>query len=169
MNWKSTVIVSGPAVVATWLFSTPATAPSTTPAPVVATAVPAASTSDIEREAARLQAKLHDDGEYHAPSRNPFRFSARAARPVAIVHPVDAAPPPIAVPSAPPRPALHLDGIASDGDDAAPRRTAILGTGVDVVLAQEGESAAGYRVETITDDAVTLVGADGVSLTLTLR
>lgn len=168
MNWKSTVIVSGPAVVATWLFSTPATAPTTTPAPAFTNTVPAASTSDIEQQAARLQAKLHGDGEYHAPSRNPFRFSARAARPVAIVHPVDP-PPSVVVPPPSPRPALHLDGIASDGDDAAPQRTAILSTGTDVVLAQEGESAAGYRVETITDDAVTLVGADGVSLTLTLR
>jgi hypothetical protein len=122
-------------------------------------------TSNIEREAERLQARLHSDGEYHAPSRNPFRFSAPAVRPAPAIRPIET--PPIVLP--PPRPAVRLDGIASDGVDGAPQRTAILNTGSDVVLAKEGDSAGSYRVTKIEDDAVELEAGDGAVLRLTLR
>jgi len=164
MNWKSTLLVSGPALVATWLFSTPATAPANAPAPAATAAPAAVTTSNIEQEAARLQARLHAAAEYHAPSRNPFRFSTRAARPAANVRSVETAPP-----LAPPPPAVRLDGIATDDAGGAMQRTAILNTGSDVVLAKEGDPAGSYRVTKIEDDAVELAASDGAVLRLTLR
>jgi hypothetical protein len=167
MNWKSTALVSGPAVVATWLFSTPATAPTAAPTPAraVATEGSAAASSDIEQQAARLQAMLRADGDYTAPSRNPFRFSIPTPRPAAVIRPVETVP--AVVPPAPP--SIRLEGIALDGDDAAPERTAILGTASDVVLAKEGDAAGSYRVTKIEDDAVELEANDGAVLRLTLK
>jgi hypothetical protein len=168
MDWKSTAVISGAGILATWFFSMP---PASAPARAVAPAVrvPQASTSqiDIEKEAARLQRHRLEEPQYTEPSRNPFRFNARRepARATVGVAPV---PPPVVLPPPPPR--ITLDGVAADTMDAQPQRTAILNTDTGVVLAKEGDEVAGYRVQKVAADAVELVKIDdGSVLRLGLR
>jgi hypothetical protein len=168
MDWKSTAVISGAGILATWFFSMP---PTSTPARAVAPAarVPqtTASKIDIEKEAARLQVRRLEEPHYTEPSRNPFRFNARPepARATAGIVPV--APVPV-LPPPPPR--ITLDGVAADTMDAQPQRTAILNTDTGVVLAKEGDEVAGYRVQKIAADAVELVKIDdGSVLRLGLR
>ena len=168
MDWKSTAVISGAGILATWFFSMPPTA---APARVVAPAarVPQASTSqiDIEKEAARLQVHRVEEPRYTEPSRNPFRSNARPEPARATVG-VVAAPPPVVLPPPPPR--ITLDGVAADTMDAQSQRTAILHTDTGVVLAKEGDDVAGYRVQKIAADAVELVKIDdGSVLRLGLR
>src|ERR1041385_6737065 len=59
MDWKSTAVISGAGILATWFFSMPPThAPAAvvTPAPRAVAARSATSRIDIEKEAQRLQA-----------------------------------------------------------------------------------------------------------------
>jgi hypothetical protein len=134
----------------------PAASPSSAPA------IP-----DIARQAARLDANLHAQTEYHAPSRNPFRFGVRPPRPVARTAPSIAvvSPPP---PVEPPPPAIRLAGIADDVIDGATVRTAILTTPDSLHLAREGEMAGTYRVTKIGEESAELVAADGTTLTVAL-
>ena len=167
MDWKSTAVISGAGILATWFFSMP---PAAAPARAVAPAVrvPQASTSqiDIEKEAARLQVHRVEGPRYTEPARNPFRFNA-PREPVRAT--VDVAPPPpVVLPPPPPR--ITLDGVAADTMDAQPQRTAILNTNAGVILAKEGDEVAGYRVQKIAADAVELVKIDdGSVLRLGLR
>ena len=167
MDWKSTAVISGAGILATWFFSMP---PTPTPARAVAPAarVPqTASKIDIEKEAARLQVHKAQAPHYTEPSRNPFRFNARreparATAGIAAVAPAPVLPPP------PPR--ITLDGVAADTMDSESQRTAILNTDAGVVLAKEGDQVAGYRVQKIAADAVELVKIDdGSVLRLGLR
>ena len=166
MNWKSTVVVSGAGLLATvfgWVSSpvvpqrAPARAAAAAPQSTQATAV-----SDIQQEAARLQSRLVPDATFRQPSRNPFRFVPRTAP---RSDPAVAAPVPESVaivPIAPPRPNIHLRGIASDTVDGALQRTAILTTDdAGLLLVREGETAGIYRLTKIEDEAVELSGPDG--------
>jgi hypothetical protein len=126
MSWKSYAAVSGATVLAGWLAS-PSNA-RTAPA----ARLPAASvrSSDIEREAERLRARVQGDVEYTQPQRNPFRFGA--ARPDMnrggdLPDPAPApALPPVAVPIVALPPSLKLSGIAEDQQGQEMERTAIL-------------------------------------------
>jgi hypothetical protein len=172
MDWKSTAVISGAGILATWFFSLPASHPLATGAAAAARAPQAvASTIDIQREAARLQVRVHPEQTYVESSRNPFRFGARpasGARPVGTSAPAQ---PAAAVPQAPPPPRITLDGIATDMVGDQPQRTAILKTDSGVVLAREGDQVAGqFRVTKIAADAVELVTiSDGSVLRLALR
>jgi hypothetical protein len=170
MDWKSTAVISGAGILATWFFSMP---PAHAPAAAVAQAGRPAraisSSVDIEKQAARLQARPRQDIRYTEPSRNPFRFSdhpqpTRPATSGVIV-------PRVAIEPLPPAPpTITLDGIAADTVGGQDQRTAILHTDAGVVLAREGDQVAGYRVEKIAADAVELVkAADGSTLRLALR
>jgi hypothetical protein len=173
MDWKATTVISGAGILATWFFSmpaghSPATATITRPA-----RAPQASAAaiDIQREADRLQVRVHPDANYQQSSRNPFRFAARpagAARPVGTSAPAPSLPVVAQLP-APPR--LTLDGIASDMVGDQPQRTAILNTPAGIVLAREGDQVMGqFRVAKIAVDSVELVNiGDGSSLRLALR
>jgi hypothetical protein len=170
VDWKSTAIISSAGILATWFFSMPPTRPAATgPAtPRLRASQTAAATIDIEQEAARLQAHMHQQPRYIEPSRNPFRFGSRpAARPAAApvsTQSVAAVP----QPSAPPR--IALDGIAVDNRDGQEQRTAILNTDIGIVLVREGEEVAGYRVDKIGADLVQLVKvSDGSVLSVGLR
>jgi len=168
MDWKSTAVISGAGILATWFFSMPPTsAPARAVAPVAR--VPQVSTSqiDIEKEAARLQMHRVEEPRYTEPSRNPFRFNAPREPPRATVG-VAPAPPPVILPPPPPR--ITLDGVAADTMDAQSQRTAILHIDAGVVLAKEGDEVVGYRVQKIAADAVELVKIDdGSVLRLGLR
>ena len=169
MDWKSTAVISGAGILATWFFSMP---PTSTPARALAPAVRApqstASQIDIAREAARLQVHRVETPHYTEPSRNPFRFNARHEPARATAGVVAVVPPPPVLPPPPPR--ITLDGVAADTMDAQSQRTAILNTDTGVVLAKEGDQVAGYRVQKIAADAVELVKIDdGSVLRLGLR
>jgi len=169
MDWKSTAVISGAGILATWFFSMPpATTPSGALTPAVRTPQTPTSNIDIEKEAARLQVRPLETPHYSEPSRNPFRFSDRRE---ASPSPASAAvaPPAAIVPlTLPPR--IALDGIAADTVGEQNQRTAILNTDGGVVLAKEGDQVAGYRVGKISADAVELVKIDdGSVLRLGLR
>jgi hypothetical protein len=168
MDWKSTTVISGAGILATWFFSMPPTsAPARAVPPAARAPQTTASQIDIEKEAARLQVHRVEGPRYTEPSRNPFRFNARR-EPVRAT--VDVAPvaPPVVLPPPPPR--ITLDGVAADTMDSASERTAILKTDTGVVLAKEGDEVAGYRVQKIAADAVELVKVDdGSVLRLGLR
>ena len=168
MDWKSTAVISGAGILATWFFSMP---PTSTPARAVAPAVrlPQVITSkiDIEKEAARLQLHRVQEPHYTEPSRNPFRFTERREPARATAGVVNVLPP-VVLPPPPPR--ITLDGVAADTMDAQSQRTAILNTDRGVVLAKEGDEVVGYRVQKISADAVELVKIDdGSVLRLGLR
>jgi hypothetical protein len=171
MDWKSTAVISGAGIMATWFFSMPPTpAPSSAVAPASRSQQSATSTIDIEREAARLQVRPPQEPHYTEPSRNPFRFSERR-EPARSTTGVDAASPPVTIAPLPPLPPqITLDGIAADTVGSEEQRTAVLHTDAGVVLAKEGDQVAGYRVEKIAADAVELVKIDdGSVLRLGLR
>jgi hypothetical protein len=172
MDWKSTSVISGAGILATWFFSMP---PANEPAGVAVTAArapqSATSTIDIEREAARLQVRPPQEPHYSEPSRNPFRFSERRepARATTGVEP-STPPPVVSAPVQPAAPRITLDGVAADVVGGENQRTAVLNTDSGVVLAKEGDQVAGYRVEKIAADAVELVKIDdGSVLRLGLR
>jgi hypothetical protein len=171
MDWKSTAVISGAGILATWFFSMP---PTHAPTSAVARAPrapgrAATATVDIEKEAARLQVRPQPDAHYTQPARNPFRFSERRepTRPTTGV----VAPPPAPVaPLPPPPPTITLDGVVADTVDGQQQRTAVLHTDAGIVLAKEGDQVAGYRVEKIAADAVELTKiSDGSILRLGLR
>jgi hypothetical protein len=172
MDWKSTSVISGAGILATWIFSMPpAHAPAAVAVPAARPPQSATSTIDIEREAARLQVRPPPEPHYSEPSRNPFRFSERRepTRATTGVEP-STAPPAVIAPVQPPAPRITLDGVAADVVGGENRRTAVLNTDGGVVLAKEGDQVAGYRVEKIAADAVELVKIDdGSVLRLGLR
>ena len=175
MDWKSTAVISGAGLLATWFFSMPAVQPSANNPSSPAARAPQASaaTIDIQQEAARLQVRNHQAPRYSETSRNPFRFGARPAsdsRPSGTSGPPPVAQAP-AVPVAPPQPRMSLEGIATDVVEGQEQRTAILNTDSGVVLAKEGEQVAGqFRVVKIAADAVELVNlTDGSVLRVALR
>ena len=170
MDWKSTAVISGAGVLATWFFSMPpAQQPVAVPVPPAVRAQSASRSVDIQQEAARLQVRTPPTQRYVEPARNPFRFSeARQPQPAAAV-----AAPVITVPVAPPPPPplqLELDGIASDVIDGVMQRTAILKTDAGVVLAKEGDQVAGFHVDKVAPDSVELTKiSDSSVLRLGLR
>ena len=175
MDWKSTAVISGAGLLATWFFSMPAAQPKADNpiAPAARAPQTSAATIDIQQEAARLQVRTHQEPRYNETSRNPFRFGARPAldsRPPGTSGPPPIAQPP-AIPPAPPQPRVLLDGIATDVVDGQEQRTAILNTDSGVVLANVGEQVAGqFRVVKISSDAVELENVtDGSVLRVVLR
>ena len=172
MDWKSTAVISGAGILATWFFSMPPThAPTSAVTPAArATRRDATAAIDIEKEASRLQVRPRPEEHYSEPARNPFRFNERRepTRPTTGVAP--AAPPVTTVPLPPPRPTITLDGVAADTVGGQEQRTAILHTDAGIVLAKQGDEVAGYRVTKIAADAVELTKiSDGSTLNLALR
>jgi hypothetical protein len=129
--------------------------------------------SDIEREAGKLQARLHPSVSYEPPARNPFSFGALAAAPRPRVAAPVATGAVASVADLPPVvqevPRMSLAGVAADVVDGATIRSAILSTSSGVQIVKEGETLEpGYRVERIEDEAVELVAADGQTRRLVL-
>ncbi len=159
MTWKSTVVVSGVGVLATWLASIPpANAPSSPGSVPTQSTAPAA--VSIGEQAERLGTRVRAEIEYREPARNPFRFSARA---IPSAPRDDRRVQAQLADVAPPQPALtvRLSGIATDTIDGRPQRTAILSTSSGLVFVREGGAVGEYRVGTVGEDAVDLIQADG--------
>ena len=161
MTWKSTAVVSGAGLLATWLasYAPPAGSPPPAAAPAAAVAM---SDAEIQQEATRLQQQVRSVVEYAPPMRNPFRFTATApgapvaSAPAAVI-------PDVAAPAAPD---VTLTGVALDTVDGRDVRTAILSTPAGLVFATVGEVVAGYRVAAIAEDAVQLTASDGSTITV---
>lgn len=176
MNWKSTVLVSGAGVVATWVASIvpPAqhvSAPQERSAPTTG----ASDVSDeIVHEAERLAARLHPQVAYQEPARNPFRFAgrARAAAPGTLTpaQPEMSDEPLAEIPETPTL-RVNLTGVIEDTTGGTVVRTAVLSTSGDVLLVKEGDVVAGqYNVTAITATTVELTReSDGVVVRLAIR
>jgi hypothetical protein len=176
MTWKSYAAVSGGTLLVTYLFSAPPTiAPGRPPAARTAAvaAGSAPSSADIQQQAARLESRGRVETEYRPPARNPFRFGGRPAAPKPAVRapePLSDAPavvPSIAAP--PPPPPIRLAGIVTNTVDGVRQRTAVFNTPEGVVTAREGEAAGAYRVTHVDEDAVEVVGPDGIPRRISLR
>lgn len=171
MTWKSYAAVSGATVLAGWLAASP---PANAPGTAAVTTVPqrdvagTSGPSEIELEAARLQARVQREVEFQRPERNPFRFGA-ARRPRSVEAPAAViAPPPVELP--PPPPPVTLSGFAEDQVGDRLERTAILSSPSGVLLVREGDTVMGlYKVARIDGSAVELEKiADGTVLRLML-
>jgi hypothetical protein len=107
----------------------------------------------VQSQAVRLRQRLAGAPAPGAAIRNPFAFAAREETEPVMVHRA-----PIAAPKAvaddPPEPDLVLIGLAEDGST----RTALLGSGDELLMATEGQTIVGrYRVNKVGADAVELV------------
>jgi hypothetical protein len=164
VNWKSTAAVSGAGLLLTWLANGPAQQGAVAPARTATRPAAARAGSDIQEQAERLRARMHASAAYSEPSRNPFRFRVKHAS-IAPVRTV--APENVVAALPPPPPSIKLSGIAADTVDGQEQRTAILNTPGGLVFAHEGDDVAGqFRVSSISEDAVELIGPDGVVLRL---
>ena len=168
MNWKSTAVVSGATLLATWFGWT--TTPQHTPVasvPSPARDVRPAGAPDIQEQARKLEHRVQTQVEFADPTRNPFMFARRKPEAAKTTAATAAASHPLTVqPVLPPPVPLTLAGIAST---SANQQTAILDTPQGVVLAKEGDHVGTFTVAHVTDMGVELVDADGTARTLTLR
>lgn len=174
MTWKTYAAVSGATVLAGWIASSPQdNAPTPTASTQRRTATSTAQAtggSDIEEQAARLQARLRHETTYREPARNPFRFGARAVERTVPTERADTPPPIETIAPAPLPPPIRLSGIAEDRAGDRVERTAVLSSPSGVLLVREGDMVLGqYRVTRIDAEAVELADASGgptVRLTL---
>ena len=174
MNWKSTALASGLAVVGTWLAShapVPGQRPEASVVPTVERTETAA--IEIQREAARLHERLRQVAAYRQPDRNPFRFVEQRPAVVTPAHrepaiTVEDIP---AAAAAPPTLRITLSGIGEDTVDDQVVRTAFISTPDNVFLVKVGETVADvYKVSAITADAVELLKIDdGSTVRLSLK
>jgi len=185
MTWKAYAAVSGATVLAGWAVSAPP--PSTTRDPGVTAlgspvqGIATAPSSEIEREAARLEARMRREKAYSQPQRDPFRFGA-AGQPVRAA--ADSAgdeggsaslvDPDVPVAVSASEPLVSLAGVAEDPiDDLSGQRverTAVLSAPGGVLLVREGDDVLGlYRVVTIESGAVELERADGTALRISFK
>jgi hypothetical protein len=163
MNVRRIVWLGASALaIASWFASasTPVARPPIVPQPPPRVAAIDRSVAALQADVTRLRDRL---GPTVAPSgsRDLFRFSARAPKPVQSVQGVATkreapalleAPPPVV-----PRPPLTLIGIAEDASAEGPVRTAIVSGLGDVFLVKMGETIDGrYRVDLVSADAVQL-------------
>jgi hypothetical protein len=171
MTWKLYAFSSGGAVIVTALAALVAPTQRIQTAPAVVTPQAtdrSGAVVDLGAQADHLRARLADVTTYRQPARNAFRFAA-APRRVAEPAPAPVAElPPAVVP--PRRPPYALAGMATTMEDGVAQRTAILSSLQGVSLVKEGDVLDdGYRVSSITDDAVTLEStSDGTQATLRL-
>ena len=174
------VLTGGVAVLAAWLSS----AAGTVPVPVTDSSIgggvaPAQSLTaaparlDLEREVARLSARLEQAPRPRGLVRNPFTLTARppATSPPSSDVAATPAPAPDVVNSvAAQPPAVSLAGIGVERTSYGRRRTAVLSVDGRVFLARVGDEVIGrFQVRGVTDDAVEMLDLrDGTPLRLTL-
>lgn len=171
MTWKLYGLLSGGAFVVTYLMSGQGASSPARPqaAGVTATAPKPRSNAEAEIQelADRLEAHARGDVNYTEPKRNPFAFVA-APRPVVakqVIPPKVVELPPVPVPVTP---TISLSGIASDHVNGVLQRTAIFSSATGMVMAHEGDTAAGYRVVSIDENAATVESGDGSTFKLSL-
>lgn len=128
----------------------------------------AAAAVDLGAQADRLKARLEEVTTYRQPARDAFQFGLppRRVEETPKASAIEAPP----VVAAPARPPYGLAGMATTEENGVTVRTAILSSLQGVSLVKEGETLeTGYRVTSISDEAVTLEStADGTQTTLRL-
>jgi hypothetical protein len=169
MTWRLYALTSGGAVVVTALATlvSPGERRSSSPATEPQALNRSGAVIDLGAQADRLRARLAEVTAYRQPARDAFQFGAPPRRDVESAKPLTLEAPPVV---APVRPPYGLSGMATTVEDGVEQRTAILSSLQGVLLVKEGETLeAGYRVMSITEDAVTLEStADGTQTTLHL-
>jgi len=169
MTWKLYALTSGGAVLVTALATlvSPGERRSNSPA-IEARAVDRAAAVDLGAQADRLKARLAEVTAYRQPARDAFQFGLPPRRAEATPSASTIEAPPAVV--APVRPPYGFAGLATSTENGVTVRTAILSSLQGVSLVKEGETLdTGYRVMSITEDAVTLEStADGAQTTLHL-
>jgi hypothetical protein len=169
MTWRLYALTSGGAVIVTALATlvSPVERRSSSPA-TEAQALDRAAVVDLGAQADRLKARLAEVTASRQPARDAFRFGLPPRRAEETLRPstIEAAPAVVA----PVRPPYGFAGLATTTENGVTVRTAILSSLQGVSLVQEGETLdTGYRVMSITEDAVTLEStADGTQTTLHL-
>jgi hypothetical protein len=123
--------------------------------------------STVQSQASRLRKRMAAAPAPQAPTRNPFVFVDRSARPVMTARRAPApaaADPEIFVPL---EPDLDFLGVAEEGTT----RTAIIGLGDELLLVTVGHEVAGrYRVAAVGPDVVELLDLrTGVTRRLALK
>jgi len=174
MTWKLSTLsalTSGGAVVLTALATlvSPIGRPSHSPATESQGLDRGGAAMDLGAQADRLKARLAEVTAYRQPARDAFRFGSSPRRvDEETPRPSGIEAPPAVV--APVRPPYGFAGLATTTENGVTVRTAILSSLQGVSLVKEGETLdTGYRVTSITDDAVTLESTtDGTQTTLHL-
>ena len=175
------VLTGGVAVLAAWLSAAAGTVPrvGVPESPLGVGAAPAQSLPpvparlDLDREVARMAARLEQAPRPRNPARNPFTLagSPRAASPPpSVVAATPALPPSVVERVAVQAPTVSLAGIGVERASYGYRRTAILSVDGRVFLARVGTEVTGrYQVRGVSDDAVELLDLrDGTLLRLAL-
>lgn len=170
MTWRLYALTSGGAVVVAALGTlvSPLQRSAVTPAAELRAVDHAGAVVDLGAQADRLRARLAEVTAYREPRRDAFQFGLPPRRAVESPAPLTIeAPPPVV---APVRPPYSLSGMATTTENGVTQRTAILSSLQGVSLVKEGETLdAGYRVVSVTDEAVILEStADGTQTTLHL-
>jgi hypothetical protein len=171
MTWRLSALTSGGAAIVAALaaYMAPIERSREAPPTVLPQAVDrSGSVVDLGAQADRLKTKLAEVNAYQHPARDAFRFGLPPRRVVESPEPVASVDPPAVV--APARPPYGLAGMATSIEDGVTNRTAILSSLQGVSLVKEGDELdTGYRVMSITDDAVTLESTnDGTQTVLHL-
>lgn len=123
--------------------------------------------ASVQSQALRLRERLASAPAPQAPLRNPFTFAEREIAPP----PAAPKPPATQIPAFVQRliaePDLVLLGVAEEGSV----RTAMIGSGDELLMATEGQTVAGrYRVGKVSADAVELIDlGTGATRRLSLR
>ena len=182
-NTSLAVLTGGVGLLAAWMSSAAGTVPAAAEprnqnqtsvgSAAAQAAAPTPALLDVEREVARLSARLEAAPRPRRPVRNPFTLTPRPR--------ATSPPPPVAAAAPRPAPAVtdgvaagppavSLVGIGVERTSYGRRRTAILSADGRVFLAHIGDEAFGrFQVRAVTDDAVELFDfSDGGTLRLTL-
>jgi len=170
MTWRLYALTSGGAVVVTALATlvSPIERRSNSPATEPQALDRAGAVVDLGAQADRLKARLAEVTAYRQPARDAFQFGPPPRR--ADTTPIQSASEATPAVVAPVRPPYGLAGMATTNENGVSMRTAILSSLQGVSLVKENETLdTGYRVTSITDDAVTLESTtDGRQTTLHL-
>jgi hypothetical protein len=151
---RAAMYIGGGMLLAAWLASAAGVGRPSIPQPPRPSADDAhldSIAAGVQSQAVRLHTRLAAAPAPGAAIRNPFSFAGRQP-----TEPVVARRPPAPAPTVveTPEPDLVLVGLAEDGST----RTAMLGSGDELLMATEGQTIVGrYRVEKVGADAVELV------------
>lgn len=168
------VIFAGAVLVSTHILAPAAPPPGPAADPVADLALAVQQTAPavdaVDAQVDRLRERLTHPPTYPAPTRDPFRFGARAdvAKPKAAA-PADAlVERPALIEAAPPLP--RLVAIATAVVDGALVRTAALSTGDDLQILKPGDRYSTFAILAVGVDAVELVETDtGKTFRITLQ
>jgi hypothetical protein len=151
---RAAMYIGGGMLLAAWLASAAGVGRPSIPQPPPPSADDARLDSiaaGVQSQAVRLRTRLATAPPPGAAIRNPFSFAAGQESASTIARRVPT-PTPAVIEA--PEPDLVLVGLAEDGST----RTAMLGSGDELLMATEGQTIVGrYRVEKIGPDAVELV------------